>query len=135
MQKICAYKYCYFNTEKNCCNEEVESKIPCPDCLEVFYHTNACQKWDKFHQEVCTGKNSNLEKNLNLEIHEPVFTQSNASMNSKLTYPKNLSKLNAFNPKSLRQNLPKNPNKFFVINNYKIFENKLLGSGSYGKVV
>lgn len=135
MKTSCAYKFCYYNSEKNCLNDKVVVNITCPDCSEAFYHTQSCQKWDKFHKDVCNSNNPDLEKNLNFVIQEPVLTSTKGSFESKLNYPSSLSKPMAYNPKTLKQNLPKNPNKFFVINNYKIYENKTLGSGSYGKVV
>ena len=131
--RCCSYKFCYYHHAVNIERDCIEINTKCDGCSEVWYHTKACKNWDKDHQGKCIGLNSqkiipkkqqsssrqkpNFNNKENISIKPPIvnFTDNNQSNINKFEYT--------------------NKSKRIILNNYEIFDTKVLGEGSYGKVV
>jgi hypothetical protein len=144
MQKSCAYKFCYYNSEKNCARDEIPLSVKCEFCDEVWYHTQACQKWDKYHENVCTPIPQKPAKpdppkapplDLRHPTNEPLLTPTSHPKRPPppLQKTKNYSNLGGVSGFSGNSKIYEPTHR--VMNNIKIYENKILGEGSYGKVV
>ena len=144
MQKSCAYKFCYYHSEKNCARDEIPLSVKCEFCDAVWYHTLACQKWDKYHQNVCTSIPQPLTKpdcpkapplDLRHPTKEPIPTPKGHPRKPPPPIQKKRNYSNLGCPPAFSRNSNPSTETHRVMNNIKIYESRILGEGSYGKVV
>lgn len=119
--KTCALKMCYYHKKEQVQNDNIIlGEIKCDHCSDAFYHTEFCKGMDRKNHSKCCKGNKKKEFNSTDVIYEKEEVR--------------VVKAPLIIEKSPIICMPKlNPRK--ILNNYEILEERVLGEGSYGKVV
>ena len=156
----CAFQFCYYHDPKNVKKDNINvRKYKCDYCDEAYYHSDFCKKFDKEHQKKCKGRlgitqgsyetqdlmmmmrTQPLNQNTNdTLLQTPGFMQTGGLQHD--SKPIDFGGLMPFGEHHAMNNLMNNPlnntitsQKKMFFNNYIIYQDRMLGEGSYGRVV
>ena len=142
-KNTCSFAFCYYHLSENVIKDGIKvDNFKCDHCSTAFYHSDFCKKLDKDHMKKCGGfykKKSIIEQNSDnnavfpLQVINIDEKENRRWSNSRLETSRDPRKSSDGSKKGVKKG-HKNPD-LVRMNNYEINMKKLLGEGSYGKVV
>jgi serine/threonine protein kinase len=141
--QVCAFSYCYYNLADNVSRDRAKvTEYACNTCGKFMYHSEFCKKLDKDHQKTCQAKNQPaggkqvqkvpVKKAVPVQQIDIADKENRAPITNQAEVPqhrRSSTKLQILDKKKAK------PASILRLYNYELNLSKMLGEGSYGKVV